>query len=100
MPNNKQHIVCAAIWYGSTSGKQIAHQPQNIQQWIVICWLRHCNCYPVMYEIPWLDKNDEGVEGFLTSTNVFVTREIAADIALAAWQLKLKKSRLFSEDLY
>ena len=53
-----------------------------------------------MYEIPWLDKNDDGVEGFLTSTNVFVTREVAADIAFAAKQILTKKPRLFSEDLY
>lgn len=101
MPSTKQYIVCAAIWYGSTSNKIIQHQPRNVQRGIVVCWLRHCNCIAAAYQIDWVAKlNEDGVEGFLTSTNVFVTREVAADIALASWQLKLKKSRLFSEDLY
>lgn len=42
-------------------------------------------------------------QGFLTSTNEFVNRELAASIALACGQithLKYQKNQLFSEELW
>ena len=42
----------------------------------------------------------KGSEGFLTSDGLFVDREQAAKIAYTTGQIKKKKSKLISEDLW
>ena len=100
MYNKQKRIICAAIWYGGAGNEIYPHQPLNIQKWIVICGLRHTQCIYTAGFIKGIHTSDEGVEGFLTNTNVFVTREAAADIAFEAQQIRTKKPRLTSEDLY
>lgn len=42
----------------------------------------------------------KGDEGFLTKSGAFVSREMAAKIALRCGQIKKPKQRLISEDLW
>ena len=94
-----EKIVCSAIYFND--GKKYAHQPVNIDEGIVICGLRHCNCFAVMGATA-LTKTTPNVQGFLTSKNRFVDRKEAFKIAYTAKQLKHIHSPglLFSEDLY
>ena len=93
----KVYILCAAIWYND--GKTYYHQPKNITNGLVICGFRHHNCILLAHQFI---QTKDGVEGFLTSENMFVTREVAYDIAEAAGQLKGKTygRTLYSEDIY
>lgn len=107
--NTKEYIVCSAIWFDD--GKIHAHQPINIDIGIVHYGLRHCNCFASVGGLV-RERLEQGIEekeqGFLTSFNRFVTREEAAEIALALGQFKnneereivIKKGRLYSENIY
>ena len=95
-------ILCAAIHFDD--GIFHISQPKNIQSGFVICGHRHHNCFHLLGTLVGEDKfialNRESVQGFLTDTNEFVTREVAAKIAKDAGQIQEETDRLFSEDLY
>lgn len=100
MKDLPEHILCSAIWY--QDGKKYAHQPFNIESGVVVCGLRHCNCYGVLaglvgesYDVK-LTHN----QGFLTSKNRFVDRKEAAEIAFKIKQITFETKGLFSEDLW
>ena len=100
-----EKILCSAIWFNND--EPYVHQPKNIKTGLVICGLRHCNCYQTIYIL----SNNESkyklqfkkiTEGFLTNLNRFVDREEAYIIALNAKQIdsRINGSALYSEDLY
>ncbi len=101
--NNKEHILCAAIWYND--GIKREHQPRNIDSGIVVCGWRHHNCFAILNNI---DKNYDKknhIQGFLTSQGKFVNRKRAFKIAKASDQIvtNIKDAisiELTSEDLY
>lgn len=105
----KEYILCAAIWFDD--GKPYVHQPLNIETGVVVCGLRHCNCFSIMGGLV-KERQELGIhereQGFLTSKNRFVGREEAAEIALAQDQFandeekeEVTKSHfLYSENLY
>jgi hypothetical protein len=96
---NIEYILCAAIWYDDKKKRE--HQPENIETGIVVCGLRHCNAFVILYEIAEPDYNKQKVtQGFLTSKGRFVDRKEAAKIAYAVKQIKRQTPGLFSEDLY
>lgn len=95
-------ILCAAIHFDD--GIPHISQPKNIQSGFVICGHRHHNC---LHTLSFLVSKEQfiflkanSIQGFLTDTNEFVTREQAAIIAKNAGQIEENYSRLFSEDLY
>lgn len=94
----KEYLLCAAIHF--EDGNKYEHQPKNIESGIVVCGRRHHNCFIVMDR-----KFREGIkgvltQGFLTSTDRFLDRIEAAQIAFEAGQISDPKFKLFSEDLY
>lgn len=95
-------ILCAAIHFNS--GIFCISQPKNIHTGFVICGHRHHNCFHTLSFLVTKEQfiflKANSVQGFLTDTNEFVTREEAAIIAKDAGQIKENYSRLFSEDLY
>lgn len=106
-----ERILCAAIWFDD--GKEYVHQPKNIKTGMVVCGRRHHNCFSIIADILGKvgERRDLGLhekeQGFLTSTDRFVTREEAAEIALRENQVKpeelaevLKSKFLYSENLY
>lgn len=103
---NKLMIQCAAIWYND--GKERTHNPPNIKTGIVICGLRHCNCFPILFEIfpdrEYLGSEDgerKTIQGFLTNAGTFVDRKDAYHIAFAANQCRESDHEiLMSEDIY
>lgn len=98
MNANKTYIACSAIWYDD--GVRRGHLPRNIRTGIVACGLRHCNCFTILIAIfPDRDYLDgvNSMQGFLTSEGDFVTRQIAATIAIAAGQIE--KLSYFKNDL-
>lgn len=105
---NQEYILCAAIWYKDLPvKKEIPNDrrlPRNIEQGVVFCGHRHPHCLYHMVAIYGLRQCEAGheVQGFLTNTNRFVTREQAAIIAKQANQIisTHKVETLYSEDLY
>lgn len=106
-PPVKEFILCAAIHY--RDGKVHTHQPVNIESGLVICGMRHCNCYSVLsgllgdFDGKLLVGRDG--QGFITSHNRYVDRKEGYHIAYAAKQIKIKSldnpdPKLYSEDLY
>ena len=98
--NDKNYIVCAAIWYND--GNEHVHQPFNIESGFVICGHRHHNCFATAYilnEGEKLKGLDE-VQGFITIGNEFVGRTEAGIIAFKAGQTEDLCDKLFSEDIY
>lgn len=95
-------ILCAAIHFDD--GLSHISQPKNIKKGFVICGHRHHNCFGTLSQLVSKEKfiafNQKNVQGFLTDTNEFVTREEAAFIAKNAGQCKDNVTKLFSEDLY
>lgn len=94
-------ILCAAIWFAD--GKEYPHQPVNIHTGFVISGHRHHNCLATASAL--INDHDyyktiRRVQGFLTSDNQFVDREVAAEIAIFAGQTDKPIERLFSENLY
>lgn len=111
-PNNSimEKIICAANHYDD--GQIHLHQPINIRFGFVVCGMRHHNC--IFIANLYLKKlgnrtrnkiKQSATQGFLTTTNRFVHREEAMEIALVAGQAKeeglhQKAIGLFSEDIY
>jgi hypothetical protein len=106
---NKEFILCAANYYND--GLTETHTVDNIEKGFVICGRRHHNCISIfakMYGFPYSKKAlkimETEVQGFLTSTNRFVDRIEAMEIAKKNNQVITEggngDARLFSEDLY
>lgn len=95
-------ILCAAIHFDS--GLSHISQPKNIKKGFVISGHRHHNCFHTLSFLVTKEQfiflKANSIQGFLTDTNEFVTREQAAIIAKNAGQIEENYSRLFSEDLY
>lgn len=105
MKDNKEMIICSAIWYND--GRTYDHQPRNIKSGIVACGLRHCNCNVILSVIfPNRDhiiNNKSGevtIQGFLTNKGEFVNREDAGRIAFDADQTDTLITKLHSEDIF
>ena len=113
----KEYIICSAIYY--RDGKKYEHQPKNITSGFVVCGRRHHNCFMTLFTLtsfnkPELWESGPGVDkkiiiqGFLTNSDSFVTRECAFVVAYNAEQIlrpvpeeQLRNNtKLFSEDLY
>jgi hypothetical protein len=99
--NEVEYILCAAIWFDDHQ-PHIA-RPSNIEYGVVFCGYRHVNIYA---QLPWNTMKrielgiDEIQQGFLTSTNRFVTREEASIIAKGSGQICDNCNSLCSEDIY
>ncbi len=108
MTQKQEHILCSAIHYND--GRKHVHQPVNIKVGMVVCGLRHHNCFYTLYEMSkrrflfwtWHDLSYKKncVQGFLTSNNRFVDRKDASTIAYMAGQIKERLAKLHSEDLW
>ncbi len=108
----KEFILCAANYY--QDGLIHEHQPKNITNGFVICGRRHHNCittFALVVGFPYTEQghkiHNTELEGFLTSTNLFVSRKNAFRIAKDANQIhgpnkgqQEKSIGLTSEDLY
>lgn len=111
----KEFILCAAIHFND--GKKHQHQPNNIESGFVVTGRRHHNCYATLGAIAdsigleerirlLIDKADRDQQGFITSTNRYVSRSEAFKIAKANNQIYHKmhdnnaEGILISEDLY
>ena len=93
-----RRILCAAIWYDDKNNYK--GQPLNIQSGYVVAGLRHNNCIATNQILSGRPTKQTDVQGFLTTTNVFTTREEAGKIAFEAGQIKSLTACLISEDLY
>lgn len=108
--DNKEFIVCSAIWYPNfplVSTKAHLRNPINISDGLVIVGLRHCHCIHMMNSITGMTafEINNGIretQGFITSQNRFVNREEALKIAFDCKQItkSLSDKILYSEDLY
>lgn len=97
----KPYIICAAIWFDD--GIEHVHQPKNIDTGFVITGRRHHNCFQsvaILTNRSDSFKKMDNIQGFLTSDDMFVGREIAANIAYLAGQLQKPTETLYSEDIY
>lgn len=104
-----EKIICAANYYNDN--KEHAYQPINIKIGFITCGRRHHNCIVTFAQIvgfPYSKESsliqDTEIQGFLTSTNRFVDRFEAYQIALKENQIVNTKdlivNKLFSENLY
>jgi hypothetical protein len=100
-----EYILSSAIWYKDLPTAKLL--PVNIDKGIVLCGLRHAFIISTMKSVTGLrtvqfgeNSVGETVQGFLTSANRFVDRQIAADIAFNAGQTQVNKKELFSEDVF
>lgn len=109
MNNDKEFILCAAIWYKEIPlKKEIAMvRPKNCDRGIVITGHRHGHVIWTVVCLTGLrtvTNAEDGVgdheQGFLTNFNRFVNREEGARIAFNAGQITEEKETLYSEDLY
>ena len=111
MNTDVEFISCAAIWFND--GKKYNHQPKNINSGFVVLGRRHHNCFSSIQSIGKAIGYDKTIivkkgiiveeretQGFLTSTDRFVDRIEAAQIAYVAKQIDKPLNKLFSEDLY
>lgn len=103
--NNKEYILCAAIWYKEQPQLPSVYNPINIPTGVVLCGHRHGNIVGQCVGLLNLPQAKMGsyIQGFLTSKNRFLNREEAAKLALECSQIeKLQYSsiELFSEDIY
>ncbi len=108
----EERILCAANYY--QDGIVHGAQPKNISNGFITCGRRHHNCigtFALIVGFPYNEKAHEihrtEVQGFLTSTNLFVDRKEAYRIAFNANQIKGPNKGqqensigLTSEDLY
>jgi hypothetical protein len=98
--NKLEYILCAALYYDD--GVEYPHQPKNIKTGIVVCGRRHHNCFVILSRLlP--DRIKANVQqGFVTSKDLYVSRETANEIALSIGQVKDNQhgDELISEDLY
>lgn len=103
--NKIERIVCAAIHYDDKA--EHTHQPINIKTGVVICGMRHHNCFYTLYALTKTNAPDKKfysktMQGFLTSHNRYVSRNEAFKIAMENGQIENLHGRkeLYSEDLY
>ena len=111
----KEFILSAAIYFND--GKEYQHQPENIKTGFVVTGRRHHNCYATLQSIAQcfgiegmalkqIERIDRDNQGFITSTNRYVSRQEAFKIAKANNQIYHKahdgfdEGMLISEDLY
>lgn len=95
----KEYILCSAIWWKNNIIYE--HQPKNVDSGIVICGRRHHNCFVTLMQFhPQRELGETIIQGFLTNTDKFVTREEGAKIAYLSGQIKQEQLTMFSEDLY
>ena len=102
-----ERILCAAVWVNSPFKFDHA-RPVNKDHGIVVCGLRHCDCFLMLSWLPEHVKGEDAfkdrIQGFLTSDNRFVDRYEALDIA--NWEKQIPgikhspKDQLCSEDMY
>lgn len=83
----------------------IRFYPKDSEYPQIVCGKRHCDCFEWMFkhQVEY-DKNTQE-QGFLTSTNQFVDRYEAMNIALDWGQVSAEDShescqQLYSEDLW
>lgn len=108
--NNKEYILCAAVWYKEIKLKKIFHfqstNPKNCPTGLVFSGHRHGQCIYTKCAITGLRdcESGENEQGFLTNKNRFVDRKEALIIATVAGQLKegerISSVGLHSENLY
>ena len=82
----KPYILCAAVWYFDNKSTY-DNQPLNIKYGIVICGRRHSNCYEILKIINSNFSEFDIVAGFISSNNLFLNREEAAQMGWDANQL-------------
>lgn len=122
MKNNKEFILCAAVWYND--GQKHDHQPKNIEVGFVVTGRRHSNCYATVKAIAGMDEaiklkvmnvearmspeDFKNSQGFITSLDRYVNRKEAWKIAKEMGQIQFgleayenrEDSILYSENLY
>lgn len=101
MENNREYILCAAIWY--KDGKKYPFQPKNIYTGYVMCGRRHHNIISLNFSLTnQKTLSQTSVQGFITNLDRFVDRLEANNIAIAANQVIGNElgDELISEDLY
>ncbi len=100
----REYILCAAILF--KDGIVHEHQPENVDSGLVVCGMRHHNCYYTVFGLNERytdhlhEANNKAIQGFLTSKNRFVKRREAGEIAFLSGQITKETECLFSEDLY
>lgn len=102
----KEYILCAAVLFEDDAKHK--EQPKNIDNGFVVCGRRHNNCFATAYDLIGKEHVDYFVSndiwiitcGFITSTDRFVNREEASQIAFDANQVDKKYEILISEHLY
>ena len=94
-----EKIICAAIHI--PDGIVRVHQSRNIKSGLVICGLRHHNCFTTLSQIENIQKH-QTIQGFITSHDRFVDRKEGMIIARTAGQVAGINDGdiLMSEDLY
>lgn len=98
----KRMVVCAANYYVHDT---VYHgQPRNIERGIVVAGHNHSSCFAILhYLFPDGCYKAKTIQGFITSDNHFVSREVAFKIATEAEQIFYKhggsRQILYSEDL-
>ncbi len=105
MIKETEYILCAAIHFDD--GKHHDHQPKNIKTGFVICGRRHHNCFASVMSLIGIDgcislKEDDQIQGFLTSKDIFLNREEAYILAKSCGQIGGDdgEKELYSEDIY
>jgi hypothetical protein len=104
----RERILCAAIHF--QTGEFHEHRPTNLATGLVVCGMRHHNCFMNSRYMLVSGKPialNPSTQGFLTSYDRFVDRKEAARIAFEAGQIdhpltneEGKQTILTSEDLY
>ncbi len=90
----KEKILCAAI------------KLEEPYKGTVICGYRHDRCIDLITMIDYKIKVTQKMQGFLTSTERWVSRKTAFNIAVEAGQISIAPNKkdvtkfLISEDLY
>lgn len=105
MKKETEYVLCAAIHFND--GKLHEHQPKNIKTGFVICGRRHHNCFASVMSLIGMDgcislKEDYQIQGFLTSSDIFLNREEAYILAKYCGQIDGddEEKELYSEDIY
>lgn len=94
-----EYVLCAAIHY--LDGKTHEHQPKNIDTGFVICGWRHSSIIATVSSVVGIKtRRGHSVQGFITSTNRFLDRKEAAEVAYENGQIPKRKKRLYSEEIY
>lgn len=105
--NNKERILCAAIWYKDFEAPY--HNVTNIDSGVVLCGYRHAHIIGQLVSVAGkrtcsnkgvVDCSGEFVQGFLTSKNRFIDRKEAHKLFVELGGKPDFKDELYSEDLY